>query len=349
MNYIKKFNFSIPVFIFMSLFFSLEISKMQVVKMNNLEQNNFFKSNSIVFHLQSNKITQADFFNILNSQNDLMFQKKYITDGYINGQAIYFSVNPKERPNIINGRYFEKNDFHGNTPVAVIGKDIKDKTITENGQRYLFVNNTKYLVIGIMSGKDSVFNNEFLINYNSYILNHNSNIDPKDFYQIQWKSGTQNKFLQLKQKLKNMDSNMVLSKDNSRTIINPIKDYIANRMSYLITIITIFILNIISISSYYIDEKRKEIGVLKAFGIRNITIIKKIIFQYEIISFFSFVIGIIIHFSLYKLMYENVAYYKIQLENVIGLIFSSLVTGFVASIWPTMKLLKVEPNEIMRR
>lgn len=350
LKYIKKFNFSILVFISISLFFSLEISKIEVVRMNSLEENNFFSSDSIIFHLKSSIISTKDFFKIISSEKNLMIQKSYIEDGGLRGQALYLSDDPKNSPNILEGRYFKKEDFVSNTPVAVIGKDIANRTIKENGKEFLMINNLKYRVIGIMGGEDSLSNNKFIVNLNSYLLNYEKVIDMNDFYQVEWINySTEVKFSELKEKIKNIDSNGILIEDNSRTIKNPIMNYIKYRAIYIIIIVAVFLLNIISITAYYINKNEKKTGVLKALGITNRIIIRKIVLEYELVSLISFIIGIAIHFIIYELFYINHIYYKIHLENVLVLIMCSIIIGLIASICPTLRLLKIEPNEIMKR
>lgn len=351
-KYIKRFNFSIIVFIAISLSFSLEISKIEALITNISETNNFFSNNSIVFHLQSNKIIRKDFLKIINNESNIMIQKNYIEDNGLKGQALYLSNRQNKYPNIIKGRYFKKEDFQNNNPVAVIGKDITDKTIKENGKEFFVINNLKYEVIGIMGNSDSPFNNKFLINLNSYLLSIDGIVDVNDFYQIECTDDNMNtklKYLELSRQVKNVDSSSVLIQDNSRTIKDPTMDYIKYRSTYIIGVLIIFILNITSITSYYINKSEKEIGVLKALGIINNIIIKKIVFQYILVSFICFIIGIAIHYLIYKLFYTNYSYYKIHLGNIIGVIMCSVFIGLITSIVPTIKLLKIQPNELMKR
>lgn len=350
LKYIKKFNFSILVFIAISLFFSLQLSKMEVVKMHSLEQNNFFLSDSIIFHLKSDKIYGNDFLKLINSEDNVMVQKKYIEKNGFTGEAVYCSTTLKDYPNILEGRYFNKADFLNNSPVAVIGKNLKNRILTENDENFLIVDNIKYHVIGIMGGDDSLFNDKFIINLSSYLLNLNNVIDVNDFYQIQYiNKNTNTKFTQLEEKFKLLDSNSMLIEDNSREIKNPIMDYIKNVYIYVLAILGIFLLNIIFITSYYISKSEKEIGVMKALGLTNKSIIKKIVYQYELVSLMSFLLGIIIHYIIYRFIYINTAYYRINVINIIIILMVSIVIGFISSIWPTVRLLRIEPNEIMKR
>lgn len=348
-KHIRVFGLSIIVYIFMSLFLSLEISKMNVVRMNILEQNNFFSSEAITFHITSS-IFPEELLKFIKEDKNIVIHQKLIKVGANYGSALYRGSLTKEIPNIIKGRYFTEEDLNSTIPVIIIGKDMTKSIIREDNTDYFIIDDIKYRVIGIMGGKDSSLNNNFIVNLSSYLVNNCENISYKNFYEVQWDVNKDNKdkFYNLENKLKEKYSDTKFSIDNSFSTRNPAIKYIMNRIKYILSVCIIFILNIFSITTYYINRRKKEIGVLKAYGIQNKHIIKKILLQYQLVSIICSIIALSLHHLIYIFFYSDSLFYKVHYFNIIGLIILSMIIGLVTSIFPLFKLYKISPNEIMK-
>lgn len=344
-RYIKNYKFIFFSFIFMSLFFSLEISKFEKTRLNMIENNDFFTYESKTFHISTLKITEKIFINTISKYENIFLQKKYFQFNEFTGSEIYFNYIPEYIPNIIRGRYFNLEDFDLSTPVAVIGKNMIKNILKKNDIEYILINDIEYEVIGIMGGEDSLLNDKFIINFNDYNLDNS--INEESFYQIE---NNESLILNnLKKDLSLLDDKIKILEDSSLNIINPISGYVKYRIYYLAFIFIIFIISTINISNFYMSKREKEIGILKAIGIRNSRIYLKIILEYEIISILSFLMGLLIHYLLYVCIYNKQLYYNIDFKNLVIIVIISLIVGFIGCYIPLVKLIKTSPIKIMKR
>lgn len=344
-KYIKRYKFIFLSFIFMSLFFSLEISKFEKTKLNMIESNDFFTYESKIFHISSSKITENTLIKTLSKYEKIFLQKKYLQFNEFSGSEVYFNYTPKYIPNIIRGRYFNLEDFKSTDLVAVVGRNLTKNIFKKNNIEYIFINDNEYKIIGIMGGEGSSLNDKFMINFNPYNLDNY--INEEEFYQLE------NNNFQILNNLKNdlnyLDSKIKILEDSSLNVINPINGYVKYRIYYITFIFVIFTISTINISNFYMSKREKEIGILKSIGIKNLRIYFKIIFEYEIMSIVSFVMGLIIHYLLYIFIYNNQLYYYINFKNLGVVVIISLIVGFIGCYIPLVRLIKISPIKIMKR
>lgn len=115
-------------------------------------------------------------------------------------------------------------------------------------------------------------------------------------------------------------------------------------IGYIITI-----LFAINITAFWIDKRRYEISVRKAFGFTNGSIMKMIFKEMIGFAIISFIIAIIIQFVL-SVVVGSIANYTLQLylpNLAIGLVVV-LVTALITTLIPAIKAIRVEPAEALK-
>ena len=137
----------------------------------------------------------------------------------------------------------------------------------------------------------------------------------------------------------------------------------------LFFIILISSFTIISNQIFFIKEKFKDIILLKSLGISQFQICMLFFVNSFLISLFSIIIGTILGLLLsinidsienilslllnYELWNNEVRYlssmpYSIQLNDIIFIIFISLVSSLLASYIPILRIFKIKPNLVLR-
>ena len=137
----------------------------------------------------------------------------------------------------------------------------------------------------------------------------------------------------------------------------------------LFFIILISSFTIISNQIFFIKEKFKDIILLKSLGISQFQICILFFVNSFLISLFSIIIGTILGLLLsinidsienilslllnYELWNNEVRYlssmpYSIQLNDIIFIIFISLVSSLLASYIPILRIFKIKPNLVLR-
>ena len=137
-----------------------------------------------------------------------------------------------------------------------------------------------------------------------------------------------------------------LQDDNSLKVVVENPDFLlfVALIGYIITII--FAINI---TVFWIEKRKYEISVRKAFGFTNGSIMKMIFKEMIGFAIISFIIAIIVQFLL-GLIVGSIANYtlKLYLPNLVIGLFVVLVTALVTTLIPAIKAIKVEPAEALK-
>ncbi|WP_054750392.1 ABC transporter permease [Ruminiclostridium josui] len=126
--------------------------------------------------------------------------------------------------------------------------------------------------------------------------------------------------------------------------LNPDILLIISILGYIVSVV--YAINMVS---FWVEQRRYEIGVRKAFGHSNFTI-ALLIFQEMIgISSLAFIIGLIIQ-AILNLYINQIMGYTIILyiQNIIVGLVAIVLTAILTSVWPVLKSLKIQPVEAMK-
>ena len=158
-------------------------------------------------------------------------------------------------------------------------------------------------------------------------------------------------------------------KDNNATLINAL-NVEKNVMFFILTLIIIVAsMNIISGLVIFVNEKNKDIGILKTIGLSNVSLIKIFLFIGFIIGFigtlFGGIIGVVFSLNIKSIQYflENILninlfskeiYYlsnlpsKIDIMEVLYVVAISIVISLIATSFPAYRSIKVDPIKSLK-
>ena len=158
-------------------------------------------------------------------------------------------------------------------------------------------------------------------------------------------------------------------KDNNATLINAL-NVEKNVMFFILTLIIIVAsMNIISGLVIFVNEKNKDIGILKTIGLSNVSLIKIFLFIGFIIGFigtlFGGIIGVVFSLNIKSIQYflENILninlfskeiYYlsnlpsKIDIMEVVYVVAISIVISLIATSFPAYRSIKVDPIKSLK-
>ncbi|MFH7902850.1 MAG: FtsX-like permease family protein [Candidatus Aenigmatarchaeota archaeon] len=255
------------------------------------------------------------------------------------------------------GRLFDLRD--NKRCVLIIGKAVQDFLFSSkiNVGDTLFVNEKKCVVIGILNSTGN-----FIIDYGIFI--------PYEYYKRYMNtnfSGFSQIYIKLKDyKLGYNEISKFLDKEFGKEYSILTIETLYETISKSIGTVSIFalLLSLVSILVSAIGvantmfssviERKKEIGILKALGMRNIHVLKMFLLESIIIGFFASIFGILIGvfgskifeyaFSIYG--YNFKVYLGIDLFLISFLIpvFVCIISGFI----PAYLASKIDPVEILK-
>ena len=271
----------------------------------------------------------------------------------------YFTNNNVWHYPLISGSYYTAEDVIIGNKVVVLGSKLLKEAYERNGNKYIEIEEEEYLIKGVIGIPDekSSWDNRIIMPCTSMPKNYFENNLQRDLEDISFVIyNEKGEYSQVIKKInaegKKLFDNFTLDylgelqDDNSLKIVVENPDFLlfVALIGYIITII--FAINI---TVFWIEKRKYEISVRKAFGFTNGSIMKMIFKEMIGFAIISFAIAIIVQFLL-GLAVGSIANYtlKLYLPNlVIGLVVV-LVTALVTTLIPAIKAIKVEPAEALK-
>ena len=271
----------------------------------------------------------------------------------------YFTNNNVWHYPLISGSYYTAEDVKKGNKVVVLGSKLLKEAYERNGNKYIEIEEEEYLIKGVIGIPDekSSWDNRIIMPCTSMPKNYFKNNLQRDLEDISFviyneKGEYSQDIKEINNEGKKLFDNFTLDylgelqDDNSLKIVVENPDFLlfVALIGYIITII--FAINI---TVFWIEKRKYEISVRKAFGFTNGSIMKMIFKEMIGFAIISFAIAIIVQFLL-GLAVGSIANYtlKLYLPNlVIGLVVV-LVTALVTTLIPAIKAIKVEPAEALK-
>jgi putative ABC transport system permease protein len=146
----------------------------------------------------------------------------------------------------------------------------------------------------------------------------------------------------------------------SDTIISTVRQQLAGLIKAILGIILWFIVLLIMAFAFYmiVNERRREIGLLRAIGANKMHIAAIILGESSLLSAAGGATGIILGYVLLA-SFKNLMLHYLKLPYLFpatpelitltaGALFFSILTGLCAALLPSLAVLRVEPYEAIR-
>lgn len=271
----------------------------------------------------------------------------------------YFTNNNVWHYPLISGSYYTAEDVKKGNKVVVLGSNLLKRAYERNGNKYIEIEEEEYLIKGVIGipNEKSSWDNRIIMPCTSMPKNYFENNLQRDLEDISFviyneKGEYSQDIKQINAEGKKLFDNFTLDylgelqDDNSLKIVVENPDFLlfVALIGYIITII--FAINI---TVFWIEKRKYEISVRKAFGFTNGSIMKMIFKEMIGFAIISFIIAIILQF-LIGLAVGSIANYtlKLYLPNLVIGLFVVLVTALVTTLIPAIKAIKVEPAEALK-
>lgn len=271
----------------------------------------------------------------------------------------YFTNNNVWHYPLISGSYYTAEDVKKGNKVVVLGSNLLKRAYERNGNKYIEIEEEEYLIKGVIGipNEKSSWDNRIIMPCTSMPKNYFENNLQRDLEDISFviyneKGEYSQDIKQINAEGKKLFDNFTLDylgelqDDNSLKVVVENPDFLlfVALIGYIITII--FAINI---TVFWIEKRKYEISVRKAFGFTNGSIMKMIFKEMIGFAIISFIIAIIVQFLL-GLIVGSIANYtlKLYLPNLVIGLFVVLVTALVTTLIPAIKAIKVEPAEALK-
>lgn len=271
----------------------------------------------------------------------------------------FFTQKPNWTYPLLSGKYYTPDDIQLSKKVALIGKDLDKYTTNINNIKNIKISGENYEVLGLIGtkGKSTPWDSKIFMPITSIPeLCKREILDTRSLNCVIYNANTStlDDSNKIEQNILKIDTKASISVNE----LSSKDDVIANgfgsndkliRMAALIFIISL--INSINITSYWINDRKKEIGIKKAFGHTNFSISSMLITEMLGVNLISYIISLLLQCTL-GLFIDNVANpalsISISIENFLVAVFMVFISSIFTSIIPIYKSLKIQPVEALK-
>lgn len=349
------------------LIISIGTSSVVHIKQTALERTEGSPKNALVVNCSvSNKIKfkqYIDTFNKINRKSNLIFlnMRSYIDNA---NKDMLFDVTGelfKEMPDwtypLLKGRYYNTKEVEKGSKVVLIGKDLEKYITNYKNEKSIKIDGEKYKVIGIIgkNNKSTPWDSRLFMPITSIsdlckmeLLENGS----FNFILHNTKNSTLDDCNNIKRNFLNIDKQANFNVSELENKDDTIANIFGNNVFLIFIGILIFVIsliNTINITYYWINERKIEIGIRKAFGHTNLNISSLLFNEMLSIGIISCIISLSIQCIL-NLFFDKICNFSIKLtvENFIFAFIAVIIATFITSIIPIYKALKIQPIDILK-
>lgn len=327
----------------------------------NGERFNLYLSDERGEHFQFEKITQ--FLKGLKEDSGILFDYSMIHIDGTDANAVspvrveWFSEGAVWHHPLAEGRYYTAREIEEGAKVVMLGKARENHTWERNGKRYIGIEGETYEVIGRVGLPDqgSLWDDEIFMPFTALpksgkrTYNSASNIEFTLYNPSAVVEEESNKILENARQLYpdiEIESLGMLEIGDAMQDVKNSQDQIFNIaiLGYIVSLI--YAVNIVV---FWIEKRRYEIGVRKAFGYTNRAIAKLIFAEMMGLSMLAFLFALAIQGTVSIVAGRISGYlFKLYYSNIIVGLLIVLLTTFAISIWPVIRALKIQPAEALK-
>ncbi len=350
---------------FVSMFIiSLGVSVINQTRQHIVDISNGIPNHELEIDIRFSKDIDSDVFlkKVKDSKDELLIQFLRInanvnsTPGYdITGEI--FTKTPEWVPPMIEGTYFTSDMVNSSEKIVLIGKNFRDDTVKRGKDIYIDINRVNYKVVGIIGRKDSpsLWDNDIIMPINSLSENLMNSYKNNLNFSFLFKKNNDVPYKDVQAILdyaREIDEEVKINigipksqDDLNEKFWNESKSVLALMgMTLLVAVI-----NVIHISYYWIFQRKKEIGIRKAYGATNFKIFCMFYLEMTFLILIGAIMAITLHL-LINLFVKEVFGYSIEISivNFIIGVLISLICGFITSFIPMRTSLYIEPSILIK-
>ncbi|GKX67024.1 ABC transporter permease [Inconstantimicrobium mannanitabidum] len=317
-----------------------------------------YKSNTIDLLKFLGKTAEVDVFNL---SSESIKSGSNTFDGDI--LPFYYENKPDWRPKLYEGRYITTEECIKDTRQVVIGVNLAEKLNAKVGNKISFYGE-EYSICGIVGAKniETNFDNvvyvpvgalpkEYLQMLDSKIVNRSgdsSQLNINILYRLS-EEKINKKFQELNQQFK---CEFLYDKRSNIQNSITIKDIFTEVIWVSLPLLIVALINIISISTFWILDRKKELSIKKVLGandkyIKN-SIEKDMLFVAVTSSIIAMILQVVLSYYVEPIIKNYGVSFNFTFTNFIISMALALTLGYLASMIPVEKTLEMNPADALK-
>ncbi len=339
----------ILIFVSISFFVSMSFSVLRSAFMNEITLENYLSPMSLKIDISGASVADEEPLSLLcGIPQSVLFYKEY---PFSNGYAVISLGKIADIVPMLEGRFILSEDINHRCPVAVIGKGLVESLITTDSKRFIVHEMHDYEVVGIMGleRQESVWDNIYFVNFNAVtrpILNGTFYLDARN------KRDTLETFRRIEASVNDTWSGAVISGEPvSLGFKTPLFRALHEEeltVKVIITVVFSLALNTVSITSYWLIPRQRELAVKKLVGYHNTRMALEVIKQYVVLVSLAFCIGLFFYVLILYLDIFDILDSSVYLSTTIISFVFCLLIGIATACVPIYYVCKLEVMEVLR-
>lgn len=258
---------------------------------------------------------------------------------------------------ILSGRFYTAEEIKKGEKVVLLGKNIAEKYLN-NDTNKISIDNEIYKVIGIVgyNNKISAFDENIFIPLTSLskmTLNGFESIFSRQIFLSGKYDFPVKEIFNLEKSLKKINNAISLdSIEKIKKDISGVSDGITVYSGEVVVIVICMlfaILNMILINYFWIKDRRFEIGIRKAFGIKDRHIAMLLLCEFLSVVMVSSILAMISQIGLSIFLKISESYsLEFNIYNFFIIIAFNIFISILVSLLPIIKAIKISPIEIVK-
>ncbi len=282
---------------------------------------------------------------------------------FISGDENYIAVNGFS---IQEGRNMIAAECEAGRNICLIGQDVAKKFFKNDLSKciheIIYIDNAPFQVMGLLQSKGSAaffsFDNMVITNNKAaaklfpYLSTYNIGVKVNEVHQLEAAiNETRGSFKTIRKTKIEDPENFAIEKSDRLASIFLSATTTITFAAIAIGLITLFgaaigLMNIMLVS---VNERTKEVGLVKAIGGNNKNVQRQFLYEAIIISILGAIAGVILGLAIGNLVgYFLKIPFFIPWKWVIGGILLCTTTGLLAGIYPALKAAKLNPIQALR-
>lgn len=347
------------------LIFSIGFSNMVYMQNSIVERNSGIYKDSLNVYISSSK--NIEYENIVDSFKDISSKSKirittlssYIGENNKEYEIIaeYFKEDTNSNFPIIKGRYFTSQEVLQMERVVVLGKELESFTYFDSNKQKVKIGGEEYTVVGLIGDKnrDSIWDKTIFIPIT--VVPESSKLSyfrvmSSSLLLISDEQKEANDLQSIIKNIKKVDPDSSIESKRTEESKNVFLYVVSQNVGLLLISGILFafsVINIVNISSFWINERKIEIAIRKSFGISNLQIIILMFTEFLSITFITALISLSSQIVLGITIKDIFGYHLyVSKENFALALIISIFSAFITIVIPARKILNISPIEALK-
>lgn len=294
-------------------------------------------------------------FNMLKSKQKVNIN--IVSEGYVDGVEgnvrIDVVMQEKVKPRLAmeQGRMPNADEIEEGKPVLAIRSNLQEYVVDKDGKEYINLSGAEYEVVGIIRNKDS---NANIMVYgeclDSKMVKHILEMNSFKLVMNSESENTYEAYKEIKENLIRKSPAIEIAAYQRDNNVDALSYAMNNTEASVVLFIYLFsIANCVIISEFWIEQRRVEVAIKKAFGFSNFKLVKDIFREMLINCVLAGTACYFVQLGISKIIgYASGYVIKADIKEILLMVVFTIVTTVIIILFPVWQIIRIAPAQAIK-